>query len=238
MRLNLNKRSSSVSVGGKGLYYTTASRKNRGKGFFYYLFVFPIKLIINPFIWFFGGIFKTLRSIWSTATSTKDGKRAVLIILAILLGVCCVCSLGITVLDQVDLIDLSSPTATQLSTSTLAPASATPPDPTVTLLSLTTPSATLVPLSLPISSTTPTFQLGWTNTPLALKTNTRSPAIQPSATTVGSTYVCSSNLYNCSSFSTQKQAQAVYDYCISQGAGDIHRLDGTDNDGKVCEALP
>ncbi|GAG83978.1 unnamed protein product, partial [marine sediment metagenome] len=45
------------------------------------------------------------------------------------------------------------------------------------------------------------------------------------------------NLYNCSDFSTQAAAQACYDYCISQGAGDIHDLD-RDNDGIACESLP
>lgn len=48
---------------------------------------------------------------------------------------------------------------------------------------------------------------------------------------------CSSNLYNCSDFSTHAQAQACYEYCISQGRGDVHRLDG-DNDGIACESLP
>jgi endonuclease YncB( thermonuclease family) len=48
---------------------------------------------------------------------------------------------------------------------------------------------------------------------------------------------CSGNLYNCSNFSTHSQAQACYEYCISQGAGDVHRLDG-DSDGSACESLP
>ena len=48
---------------------------------------------------------------------------------------------------------------------------------------------------------------------------------------------CSGNIYNCSDFDTQAQAQACYEYCISQGRGDIHGLDG-DNDGVACESLP
>ena len=48
---------------------------------------------------------------------------------------------------------------------------------------------------------------------------------------------CSSNQYNCSDFSTHASAQACYEYCISTGHGDIHRLDG-DNDGSACEDLP
>ncbi len=48
---------------------------------------------------------------------------------------------------------------------------------------------------------------------------------------------CSGNLYNCPNFSTHAEAQACYEYCISLGAGDIHRLDG-DSDGSACESLP
>jgi hypothetical protein len=47
---------------------------------------------------------------------------------------------------------------------------------------------------------------------------------------------CKSDIYNCSSFKTQKDAQEVLDKC--GGAGyDINRLDG-DKDGIACEDLP
>jgi hypothetical protein len=49
---------------------------------------------------------------------------------------------------------------------------------------------------------------------------------------------CDSNSLNCSDLNTQPEAQACTDFCISQGAGDIHRLDGNDNDGVACELLP
>ena len=45
---------------------------------------------------------------------------------------------------------------------------------------------------------------------------------------------CSKDRYNCANFSTGSAVQACYDYCISQGKGDIHRLDA-DNDKKACE---
>lgn len=48
---------------------------------------------------------------------------------------------------------------------------------------------------------------------------------------------CTGDLYNCSDFSTHSQAQACFSYCISQGRGDIHKLDGN-NDGDACESLP
>jgi phosphatidylserine/phosphatidylglycerophosphate/cardiolipin synthase-like enzyme len=48
---------------------------------------------------------------------------------------------------------------------------------------------------------------------------------------------CTGNLYNCSDFSSQRGAQACYDWCVSQGAGDVHQLD-SDRDGVACESLP
>jgi len=45
---------------------------------------------------------------------------------------------------------------------------------------------------------------------------------------------CSTDQYNCADFSTQAAAQSCYEYCISQGRGDIHRLD-MDKDGLACE---
>jgi len=48
---------------------------------------------------------------------------------------------------------------------------------------------------------------------------------------------CSGDSYACKDFSTHNAAQACFDYCVSQGRGDIHRLDGN-NDGLACENLP
>jgi len=53
-------------------------------------------------------------------------------------------------------------------------------------------------------------------------------------TTLETQYDCSSNVYNCGDFTTQEEAQAVFDYC---GPEDVHRLDN-DGDGVVCESLP
>jgi len=50
------------------------------------------------------------------------------------------------------------------------------------------------------------------------------------------TYNCSSDIYNCTNFSTQSEAQQVYDYCIKEGKGDLHGLDA-DGNGKACEGL-
>jgi hypothetical protein len=47
---------------------------------------------------------------------------------------------------------------------------------------------------------------------------------------------CGEDSYKCDDFPTQAAAQACFDYCIAQGAGDIHRLD-QDNNLIVCEDL-
>lgn len=48
--------------------------------------------------------------------------------------------------------------------------------------------------------------------------------------------LCDEDLYNCGDFSSQAQAQEVFDECISKGKGDIHQLD-KDGNGKACESL-
>jgi micrococcal nuclease len=48
---------------------------------------------------------------------------------------------------------------------------------------------------------------------------------------------CSGNLYNCSDFKTQAEAQACYERCMKEKGFDIHKLD-RDGDGRVCESLP
>lgn len=73
--------------------------------------------------------------------------------------------------------------------------------------------------------------------------STREPANQSSAVTpaTGGAYECSRNIYNCSSFKTQSEAQSVFDFCGLPGQGgsgnDVHKLDN-DKDGVVCESLP
>lgn len=51
------------------------------------------------------------------------------------------------------------------------------------------------------------------------------------------TWDCSYDRYNCSNFSTQAQAQAVFDYCWAVKGFDVHKLD-FDNNMIACESLP
>jgi micrococcal nuclease len=50
-----------------------------------------------------------------------------------------------------------------------------------------------------------------------------------------SEYICTSNYYNCDDFSSQSEAQKVFDLCGGKDH-DIHKLD-RDKDGIACEAL-
>jgi len=49
---------------------------------------------------------------------------------------------------------------------------------------------------------------------------------------------CTGPDLDCADFATHAAAQACYSYCVSQGHGNIFRLDGNDNDGLACESLP
>ena len=48
-------------------------------------------------------------------------------------------------------------------------------------------------------------------------------------------FVCDSDFYNCADFTTQAQAQDVFEFC-GGGDNDVHQLD-KDGDGVVCENL-
>ena len=46
---------------------------------------------------------------------------------------------------------------------------------------------------------------------------------------------CTSDVYNCGDFTTQSEAQIVFDYCFPT-AGDVHGLDADGNE-EACESL-
>lgn len=62
------------------------------------------------------------------------------------------------------------------------------------------------------------------------------PLIVPVPSAGVNAYECSRNAYNCSDFSTQAEAQAVFDSC-GGSENDIHKLD-SNGDGEACESLP
>jgi hypothetical protein len=92
-------------------------------------------------------------------------------------------------------------------------------------------SATSTPTLTPSPIPTLTFTL--TFTPLPSET----PTAVLSTATISPTCDCAADTLNCENFNTQAQAQTCMDYCISQGAGDIHGFD-RDANGLACEDLP
>jgi hypothetical protein len=92
------------------------------------------------------------------------------------------------------------------------------------------------PTHTPTPKPKPTKQPAPTRTP-AKKPPPPAPAPTQAPAKPAAVCSCSGNLYNCSDFATHAQAQACYNYCLSLGRGDIHRLDA-DNDGIACESLP
>jgi len=101
---------------------------------------------------------------------------------------------------------------------------------TSTFLPTLTPPATLAPSETSLPTSTVIFILP-TNEP-ELTTVFILPTSPPPV--ISGSCSCSGDNLNCSDFSDHSSAQACFDYCIQQGAGDINKLD-QDNDGDACE---
>jgi hypothetical protein len=102
-----------------------------------------------------------------------------------------------------------------------------------------TATATESPTPTMTASPTPTeVMVTPTDTPSPTPTNTPMPTATATATQGPSeACLCDWNRYNCSDFGSQAAAQACFNFCVSQGAGDVHLLD-QDEDGVACESLP
>jgi hypothetical protein len=100
--------------------------------------------------------------------------------------------------------------------------------PTATLLATATPTPTAITTHTP----TPTATATATATAIATITPTPTATANPSAPCP-----CDGDTLNCNDFNTQAQAQTCFEYCVSLGRGDIHKLD-QNNDGEACESLP
>lgn len=103
----------------------------------------------------------------------------------------------------------------------------------------TIPPVIYLPLiARPQPTATATNTVANTPTPIATATKVANTP-QPTATaTMALLYICDHDAYNCSDFSTQAAAQEVYNYCAVRGFGDIHGLDGNNDNGLACESLP
>lgn len=134
----------------------------------------------------------------------------------------------------------STGTSTATATVTNTPRNTPTFTPTGTATETGTPTNTPTITSTPTRTSTATI----TNTPTATgtATDTATPTNTPTATATATEVVqgpcpCDSDSRNCSDFDTQPEAQACMDFCVSQGQGDIHNLDGNAN-GEACESLP
>jgi len=108
-----------------------------------------------------------------------------------------------------------------LSTATLAPI-------------LDVPTATVFITVLQTNVAQPTEYIYSTNTPFALATY---PLATAPSSGGGAVCSCSGDTLNCDNFSTHSSAQSCFSYCMSQGRGDVHKLD-RDGNGSACESLP
>jgi hypothetical protein len=93
-------------------------------------------------------------------------------------------------------------------------------------------------IAVPPTEEAPTATATATQPPVEpTPTLTATPTATPTQPVPSGPCSCQANTLNCSDFDTQSEAQACMNWCISQGRGDIHRLDN-DNDGIACESLP
>lgn len=95
------------------------------------------------------------------------------------------------------------------------------------------------PIHTTIQTTVPTVTKTSIPTSVSTRPTTKVTTPTPKPTTVAPASPicdCSGDRYNCADFplSNKATAYSCYNYCMSLGRGDIHRLD-RDGDGKMCE---
>jgi len=139
---------------------------------------------------------------------------------ALLLSTCCGIAMVQAALRDIGILPTLTPSPMPTLTHTPRPTSTRIPTSTATPTHTPAPTGTPTSTGTPISTALPTSTPTVTSTPLP--TDTPAP---PCA--------CTSDLYKCDDFAAGG-AQRCYDYCVSLGVGDIHKLDG-DGDGRACE---
>lgn len=223
-RINLSKSGISSSIGGKGFTLNVGKRGIRptisapGTG-----------LAFTPSMSSSSGTSANINSSGLTKNCLTG------LISSILICFISVCCLGVIFSDS---IDLSTPTPFALVPieTIIEGTSSAARSQTLAVSTLIPPPSTFTPVQLP-----PTVIYPVTNYPATLApTWTPIPTFTQfvlATKPINASCSCSGDLYNCSDFSTHSQAQSCFDYCISQGTGDIHKLD-SNNDGNACESLP
>jgi len=165
--------------------------------------------------------------------------------IAVIISLCCICLVGAVAINFSGGVILSTPTPvsllpqSNLSTIIVQTASvaqtqtmlALPPTLLVTAPVASTieinPTATIFIFEIQTEVAQPTNYIFSTNTPFSLATQSTLPPQSAACS-------CSGDTLNCGDFNPQNDAQACMNYCMAQGAGDIHNLDGNNN-GIACE---
>ncbi len=177
----------------------------------------------------------------------KSNTGLITVIASFLCVICVACSILGLVLSNGGILSSPAPTPLQVEDSSLSiptiialsfsaanaqTAAAYSPTPlaSATLAPALDATATVFIFDLQTNVARPTDFLFSTNTPFVLAT-------APPPTAGGAVCSCSGGL-DCGDFSTHNQAQDCFEYCRSLGLGDVHGLDGNDQDGLACESLP
>lgn len=230
-RLNFSKKGASTSVGSGGLRYTTGKTGNC----LYFIFVWPFILIFQ----LYGLLFKGLIWLFKQAMATPQSRRISLITVGAMF-VIGLGSAGISAIGDANLSTKSQPILDQKSIQDTALAEAWLSY-TQTMQAMPTntslPTLTLAPTDTALPTETPTLIVYPTNTLIVFPTATA--FIFPTFTSApvgGDVCPCGGDILNCGDFGSWSSAQACYTYCVSQGVGDIHGLDGN-NDGSACDSL-
>ena len=209
----------------------------KGKGCLFFFVLLPLIAIVNFYILFFWLISKGIQWLWKIATATPQSKKISLIAVGSLSALWIVTALISALLQAVGITS-----------------AATPPAPTIDALAIQNTALAEAWLSYTqTAAALPTNTLLPTDTPAPLPTLTLAPVATATATTFLSILPanqtptqasvqqavcsCSGDTLNCGDFSSHSSAQACFNYCVSQGAGDIHGLD-RDGNNLACEALP
>lgn len=208
----------------------------KGKGCLFFFVLLPLIAIVNFYILLFWLISKGIQWLWGIATATPQSKKISLIAVGSLAALWIVSALISVLLQAVGITSAATPAPTvdaiAVQNTALAEAWLS-----YTQTAAALPTNTLLPTDTPAPLSTLTLA------PVATATATTFLSILPANQTPTQESVqqavcsCSGDTLNCGDFSFHSSAQACFNYCISQGAGDIHGLD-KDGNNLACESLP
>lgn len=147
------------------------------------------------------------------------------ILISLLISLCLVCGIAIFVINSVE---TPIPTATSASESNINIIIANTSNAAQTQTAMVAPPSSTAFVYTTPSFTIPTLAVTWT--PIPTDTPFILTLITFPANNQTSQCSCTEDVYNCG----DALEQVCFNYCNSNGYGDIHRLD-QDNDGIACD---